>query len=217
MIKLIKIILAKFFFLTLLLNSAEAAISYKHKGKGNLNLSENTVDVLEFYFSGGKVGRYAEKGGAPWKPGLIVISEDGNFYDLFTQPLTVQDHNIATGNYVGRAKKKCEKFAKEYNLPQKCYLFAVGRKIVWDNGSNKKRRKLKKSEISAGKTSQILQELNFYTVSLNNSSSSNTQSSDTSSNSDDDIVSKIKELQKLYEDGAITKDEFDKAKKKLLN
>ncbi|MDA9682863.1 SHOCT domain-containing protein [Candidatus Pelagibacter sp.] len=216
MIKIIKIILTKFFFLTLLLNSAEA-ISYKHKGKGNLSLSENTVDVLEFYFSGGKVGKYAEKQGSPWKPGLIVVSEDGNFYDLFTQPLSIQDHNIATGNYVGRAKKQCEKFAKEYNLPQKCYLFAVGRKIVWDNGSDKKRRKLKKSEISAGKTSQILQELNFYNVSLNNSSSSNTQSSDTSSNSDDDIVSKIKELQKLYEDGAITKDEFEKAKEKLLN
>ena len=216
MIKIIKIIFAKLFFLTLFLNSAEA-ISSKHKGKGDLYLSENTVDVLEYYFSGGKVGKFAETKGTDWKPGLIVISEDGNFYDFFTQPMNLQDHLIATGNYVGRAKKKCEKFANEYNLPQNCYLFAVGRKIVWDNGSDKKRRKLKKSEISAGKTSQILQELNFYNVSLNNSSSSNTQSSDTSSNSDDDIVSKIKELQKLYEDGAITKDEFEKAKEKLLN
>ena len=216
MTKIIKIIFAKLFFLILLLNSAEA-ITSKHKGKGNLNLSENTVDVLEYYFSGGKVGKFAEKKGTAWKPGLIVISEDGNFYDFFTQPINIQDHLIATGNYVGRAKKKCEEFAKEYNLPQKCYLFAVGRKIVWDNGSDKKRRKLKKSEISAGKTSQILKELNFYTVSSNSSSSSNTQNSDTGSNSNDDIVSKIKELQKLYEDGAITKDEFEKAKEKLLN
>ena len=36
-------------------------------------------------------------------------------------------------------------------------------------------------------------------------------------NDDNDIVKKIKELKKLYEEGALTKEEFEKAKKKILN
>ena len=90
-------------------------------GKGPLLISDEMANILEYYFSGGKVGKFAETKGTDWKPGLIVISEDGNFYDFFTQPMNLQDHLIATGNYVGRAKKKCEKFANEYkvDIPQK--------------------------------------------------------------------------------------------------
>ena len=52
--------------------------------------------------------------------------------------------------------------AKEDGYPQDCFLFAVRTKIVWNNGSDKKRRRLKKSEIKAGKTFSILKELDFY-------------------------------------------------------
>ena len=34
---------------------------------------------------------------------------------------------------------------------------------------------------------------------------------------DTDIVKKIKELKKLFDDGVLTKEEFTKAKKKILN
>ena len=34
---------------------------------------------------------------------------------------------------------------------------------------------------------------------------------------DDDIVKKLKDLKALYESGALTKEEFEKAKNKLLN
>ena len=34
---------------------------------------------------------------------------------------------------------------------------------------------------------------------------------------DDDIVQKLKDLEELYKSGALTKEEFEKAKKKLLN
>ena len=33
----------------------------------------------------------------------------------------------------------------------------------------------------------------------------------------DDVVQQIKELKQLYDDGVLTKEEFTKAKKKLLN
>ncbi len=38
---------------------AEVAGLYK-KGEGPLKISKNTADILEYYFSGGKMGRYAK-------------------------------------------------------------------------------------------------------------------------------------------------------------
>jgi len=155
MIKIIKIILTKFFFLTLLLSSAEA-ISYKHKGKGNLSLSENTVDVLEYYFSGGKKGAYAQSQKESWIGELIVISADGNYYSWFNTPTRYKD-NVAAGHYTGQAISSCKK-----KSGQECYLFASRNTIVWDNGTPYKKRRLKRKDIKAGRTLQILEELGFY-------------------------------------------------------
>ena len=102
---------------------------------------------------------------------------------------------------------------------KECYLFANGYKIVWENGSNKKRRKLKRKEIRAGKTKAILQELVFYDPDY--SQSSNTSSSSTQEKSkkksDQNIVEELENLNDLYKSGAISLEEFEKAKKLLLN
>ena len=46
---------------------------------------------------------------------------------------------------------------------------------------------------------------------------SNTTSTNTSSESSSNIVDNLNKLNDLYKSGVLTKDEFEKAKKKLLN
>tara|TARA_Y100000816_G_scaffold180321_1_gene130461 strand:+ start:363 stop:962 length:600 start_codon:yes stop_codon:yes gene_type:complete len=183
-------------------------------GKGPLKLTKHMVNELEFFFSGGTRGAYAEKQKSPWKPGLIAISVDGNTSYMFRHPLHVTQ--VDSKAYWGIAISNCKK-----KSGQECYLFANGYKIVWDNGSNKKKRRLKKKDIKAGKTVALLTELGFYD---NNASSSTktpkkVEKKETKKNSvnDKDIVQKLKDLKELLDSGVLTDEEFEKAKKKLLN
>ena len=183
-------------------------------GKGPLKLTEHMVNELEFFFSGGTRGAYAEKQKSPWKPGLIAISVDGNTSYMFRHPLHVTQ--VDSKAYWGLAISNCKK-----KSGQECYLFANGYRIVWDNGSNKKKRRLKKKDIKAGKTIALLTELGFY--DNNASSSINTpkkvEKKETKKNSvnDKDIVQKLKDLKELLDSGVLSNEEFEKAKKKLLN
>ncbi len=146
------------FFSFLLTNNVFAvkkkADNYK-AGKRPLKLTQETANWLEYFFSGGKMGVYKKKQKNMWKPGLIAISIDGREHSFFRHPWNI-DH-IDNTNYAGLAISKCKK-----RSGTECYLFANGYKIVWDNGSDKKKRRLKKRDIKAGKTLQILQELGFY-------------------------------------------------------
>ena len=197
---------------------AEVAGRYK-KGEGPLKISKNTADILEYYFSGGKMGRYAKKQREPWLGDSMAISVDGNHAYYYRTPIRYKD-NVAPGHYIGRAISKCKK-----KSGKECFLFARRNKIVWDNGSDKKKRRLKRKDIRAGKTLQILQELGFYDGGTTQKISNIKKKSPIkkkinkkiTENSDGDIVEKLKELKKLYDDGVLTKEEFEKAKKKLLN
>ena len=189
----------------------------KFRGKGPLLLSEDMANLVEYYFSGGKKGAYAEKQSLAWKPNLMVIAEDGSDFSFVKTP-TLWENNVDTKNYVGMSLKDCRK-----KSGKECYLFASGYKILWDNGSNKKRRKLKRKEINTGKTLQILEELGFYnpaysqsaSASSSDNSSSNTKEKTKKNNQN--IVEDLKQLNDLYKSGVISHEEFQKAKKKLLN
>ena len=202
------------FYLIIILLFSSNSYAYK-KGKGQLSISENTADVLEYYFSGGTKGKWAEPDKANWDPWLIAVSEDGHYYYLIRQPKRFQPEQADSRNYSTIAIKKCEAMAKEDGYPQECFLFAKKRKIVWDNGSDKKRRRLSKSDIKNGKTIAILKELNFYNGKI--SQKSNKKESNNKSASNNEIVNQLEALKKLFDDGVISKDEFEKAKKKILN
>ena len=81
--------------------------------------------------------------------------------------------------------------------------FAKKRKIVWDNGSDKKKRSLSKSDIKNGKTIAILKELNFYNGIT--SQKSNKKDSNNESASNDEIVNQLEALKKLFDDILIKK------------
>ncbi len=154
-------------------------------GKGPLVLSEDMANLLEYFFSGGRMGVYAEKQSTAWFPGIIVFAEDGSDFSYMRRPAHVDASNVDTKNYVGMVLKDCQK-----KSGKECYLFASGYKILWDNGSNKKRRKLKRKEIKAGKTLQILQELGFYDPAYSQSSSNLSASKQENSKSTNDQDSK---------------------------
>ena len=189
------------------------ADSYK-AGQGSLKLTESTANWLEFFFSGGKKGVYKKKQKEVWKPGLIAISIDGREYSFFRHPWYVDQ--MDSTNYAGIAIAKCKK-----RSGTQCFLFANGYKIVWDNGTDKKKRRLKRRDIKAGKTLQILHDLGFYdgpdsenkSVILNDQNSLPKKKKVKSSN----FVDQIKELNELYKSGVLTKEEFIKAKEKILN
>ena len=206
--KLISIFVLGFFFLISF--CAGVTTAYK-KGKGPLKVTKNTADILEFYFSGGTRGNYAEKQDYIWKPGLIAISVDGAHSSFFRHPITVT--TVDDKSYGGMAISECKK-----KSGQECYLFANGYKIVWDNGSDKKKRRLKRKDVKSGKTLALLSELGFYEgdnqIKKTNKTKVNKKEA---KETDDDIVKKLKELNDLLKTGVITEEEFTKAKKKILN
>ena len=197
-------------------NSLAGVITGYKLGKGPLKVTKDMANVIEYFFSGGKNGVYAEKQKEAWKPGLMAISVDGAYQAFIKHPLRVTqvDNKAYWGMVIGDCKKKSG---------QECYLFANGYKIVWDNGSNKKKRRLKRKDIRAGKTIALLTELGFFDNKT--SSSTNTPKeiekketkTEKKSEADKDIVKKLKELTELLDSGVLSKEEFQKAKKKLLN
>ena len=209
-----------FFLIVLLFTSNSYAVKVYKKGKGPLYLSENTAHVLEYYFSGGTKGKWADPEKANWNPYVIAISQDGHYFGIIRQPKKFASQNVDQKNYSALAVGDCKKMAQKDGYPQECFLFAVKRKIVWDNGSDKKRRSLKKSEIKAGKTFSILKELDFYkgeSKNLNSNKNNNMSSNNNSTSSNSELIEQIKSLKKLYDDGVLSKEEFEKAKKKILN
>ena len=188
---------------------AGVTTSYK-KGSGPLKVTEDTANVIEYFFSGGKNGVYAKKQKEAWKPGLMAISVDGAFYSFIRHPLSVTQ--VDNQHYAGMAVGDCKK-----KSGQECYLFANGYRIVWDNGSNKKKRRLKRKDIRAGKTIALLTELEFFDNKTSSSNSTQKEVENKENESDKDIVKKLKELKELLDSGVLSKEEFVKAKKKLLN
>ena len=109
------------------------------------------------------------------------------------------------------ALQGCKKVSNE-----RCYVFARRNKIVWDNANIKISRKTSKSEIRA-----ILTDLGFLgdkKTSTTTSSSSETKPKITKKKKveNKDVVKQIQELNDLFKSGVISKEEFDKAKKKIL-
>ena len=196
--------LLAYLFLVLILGSVSTpsftyAVSKKYWGKGDLKVSKDMADLLEYYFSRGRLGRYGKKQKQNFVPYFFIISPDGKHYEWF---FNTHGGDVDNVNYAGWALSRCKK-----ESGQECFVFADGYKIVWQNGINKKRR-LSQKEIKAGKTLEILQELGFYGESKITKKTTTTSS---------DIADQLREIKTLYDEGVLTKEEFEKAKKKILN
>ena len=221
------LLIAKFlliiFFGVIYYTSAQSFSSYdKHAGKGELKLTKFAFDLLEFYFS---TGRYGELYNDPpdylkkmtktvWKPMFIIFSKNSKGMYWYYLPMHINpDMNP---NYVGKARIKCTK--QGYG---ECFIFAIKDKIVWQNGINpKKGTRIKKKEARKGVLSAKLKELGFYDGGITETKKiekKETKKKTTQTDNSNDIVQELKDLKELYESGVLSKEEFEKAKKKLLN
>ena len=171
-------------------------------GSGELKLSENVV--RNFY------NHINYKTGKPY---IFLVTADGknssSWYCAYTQ---------CTPSGAFEEASKCERYHGK-----KCYVFALGGSVKWKNQyrkkiKGKKRRFTKKDSLETMKSK--LQVLGFYDYDDGTEQKQKKiekKKTKTVKKSDQDITEKLKELNELYKSGVLTKEEFEKAKKKLLN
>jgi len=186
-------------------------------GKGQIQLSEDVVKSFIDYI----VGDIGTQKSLFNKPGTFWITIDGSrsywWYNPHGAGNTVNDHSAE--------RTKCER-----HHGQSCSRFARGRYVRWDNGINPKGKAAKfSSKMSKSEVRAKLTKLGFYNNDFLDTTTTPkiTKKKETKkvekkitkkiTKSDADIVSKLKDLKDLLDSGVLTKEEFEKAKKKLLN
>ena len=200
--------------------------SYAKWGKGELKLSKEAMETVIMYMYGAGSKRYSGNDKRKNDPMILSISEDGKSYHYFYCPVEYQNNCIETG-IAHDTITSCQK----YSNGTPCFVFAKKRRIVWKNGGPKV--KIKKKDLkSPYVVAQKLQEAGFYDgdisklvgidvstgqinedISITGEKETNESKTKTS---EKDIVKELETLTKLFESGALSKEEFEKAKKKLL-
>lgn len=200
--------------------------SYAKWGKGELKLSKETMETAIMYMYGAGNKKYSGAAKRKNDPMIMAISEDGANYMYYYCPAEYQDNCVETG-IARSAINACE----EYSNGSPCFIFAKKRRIVWKNGGSKvkiKKKDLKSPFVVAKKikeagfydgdiskligidvsTGQINEEINITGEKETNVSKTKTGKKD--------LVQELETLTKLFESGALSKDEFEKSKRKLL-
>ena len=131
-------------------------------------------------------------------------------------------------------KLTCENNGKKYyknkrniNKEIECFKFAKRYKIVWDNGNKPEnwKQSLVKKGWSESEVKNKFKDLGFYGVSTSSNTTTSTPKITKKKESkkikkktqSTDIVSQLNDLKDLLDSGVLTNEEFEKAKKKLLN
>ena len=131
------------------------------------------------------------------KPSLFVVSSDGD-WSYF--------HYCAYNECWFNERKTIRRCERETGVT--CGVFAVRRGIVWENGIKQEKKSVKISKKwSDQEVKDELARFGFYGEATTRTEPEITE----------DIVVKLKELKKLYDEGILTKEEFTKAKNKILN
>ena len=199
----------------------ETFLDYLYGGAKNLNAS-----------TGGSTNNKGQK----TKPLLFTLSETGDSYQYnYCSFSTCREPN----KY--EAILGCQK----YSNGTPCFTFASKKKIVWKNDLNPKGLKLRK-ELKHGRNhvAQLIKNAGYYngditllrgfqtevltpSKSYSNTATKKIEKKETKkvekkitkkiTKSDADIVSKLKDLKELLDSGVLTREEFEKAKKKLFN
>ena len=188
------------------------SLADKYNGRGEIILNDMFVDYFMQY-----VQHQNDQSPMIF---LFAISESGEL--LYPNYWFCPEGNCRAPDKP-RFKKRCELDAKKYAPGEKyveCFIFAKKRTIVWDNDINPMTRKESKisSKWSRSQIVEKLTELGFYDgESINENTSNDSKYIKKTKATKKNISEQIQKLNKLYEDGIITKEEFKKAKKKLLN
>ncbi len=202
--------------------------SFAKWGKGSLKLDKETMEVVLMYMYGAGNKKYSADGKRKNHPSIMAVSQNGYGYMYSYCPaaygaagcLPPVAHEIILA---------CEK----YSNGSPCFIFAKKRTIVWNNGNQKKLRIKIKDLKSPYKVAKMIQDAGFYDGDITKLAGIDVNSGQvddsikitgedkgTSSNNtteSSDVVKELETLSKLYKSGSLSKTEFEKAKKKLLN
>lgn len=204
--------------------------SFAKTGKGEVKLNKNTMEYLIMYMYGAGNEKYSGDAKRKNDPDIMAISEDGRSFYYYYCPAEYRAYGCSQDGIVGSVIKKCE----SYSGGSPCYIFAKKRRIVWKNGGPKvsiKTKDLKSPYVVAKK----IQEGGFYDGDISRLKGIDIATGQTNEeqnltgekiNEDKDnlknsnnqnLVQELETLSKLYESGSLSKEEFEKAKKKLFN
>ena len=183
-----------FYILSLFLVILSSSANSGPIGTGELTLSESSVKWFIKYVRGGH-GK---------KPLKFLITTDGMWPHYWFCPAAT-----CTPGGDDAEIRVCELKTK-----RECKVFARSRTIKWKNGINKGNRKSKfNSKWSDAEIIAKLTELGF----LENTTQKIEKIQTSQTNDTSDITKQLTNLIEMYESGSITKEEFEKAKKKLLD
>ena len=182
----------KFLVFSLLLLT-DFTIAKAKNGSGEVILSTRATTALYQYLN--------HKKGPPM---YFALHPDGEYFSFwycpreYTQGCDMTQKNVLI--------KSCSDWAKENNVSGKCFMFARKSTIVWKNSANQKKLKIPK-KLSQDQLNQFLFENKFLTAAIN---------IPTFNIDNPDLLEKIKGLQKLFDQGALTEKDFERAKKAIL-
>ena len=194
-------------FLSLLLSGN--AHSVRQDGSGELKISYQTLQDFKSYLRGetNTQGKSLNN-----KPLAFWVTTDGNGSYFWYCP-----YGQCAGSNPVQEKRACENY---YN-GQECFRFARKTSVRWKNGINpgkgaqsKFNAKMSDQEIVAKLT-----ELGFYGNDTSSTIKPKTEKKKAKIIDDNNskLIENLKVLKKLFDDGVLTKEEFTKAKKKLIN
>ena len=180
----------------------------RYEGSGDLNLSQDTANTFANYITNNIIDRYT-KTRQQSSPGLFYVTKDGLHSHIVYCKYNETGCPRAQDEY--RFKAMCSEDAK-----RECFIFAEKNIIVWD------KKKIEILSENKNEVTQILARENFYKISGNQimtpkkSDITDANKEKKPKESVNNIVDQLQNLNNLYKSGALTKDEFEKAKAKLL-
>ena len=204
--------------------------SYAKYGKGELKLSKEVMEYLMMYMYGAGSKKFSADRKRKNDPSIMSISQDGKTAHYYYCPAQYRAWGCIDNNTANKSKRLCEKVSNG----SPCFTFAKKRQIVWKNGGEKV--KIKKSDLKDPyQVAKKIQDGGFYDGDLSDlpgidmetgriedekkiknkkKINKTVKNSKTNSNS---FIEELKQLNDLYKNGVLTKEEFTKAKNKILN
>ena len=193
----------------------------KYVGNGVLYIPPEIIKMFHEQYLNAPAGQTA---GSFW----IGIEKNGDLPEAIWLRYTFCPQGACRVEIKNKTKKDCErtgrKAYKEYPEIRdiECFLFAERYKIKWNNEKYLEKNLYKvQGSMSLNQLEERFAVLGFTDDSI--LSIEPTKSQTENSNNDDDMkltgstVEQLKQLNDLYKSGVLTKEEFTKAKNKILN
>lgn len=180
-----------------------SSYSFAGSGSGTINLSDSVIKNFQAYVNSTKP-----------KPVVFLVTEDGKDSKGWMCPYA---QCMQTGSM--QEEDRCEDQFKK-----KCYRLAMRRVVVWKNEFTKNASRSQKKFSSKDDFETIKSKLaslglvgNFTNETKNTQNDEIKKDENKNSKLTSEVIDQLNSLNDLFKSGVITKEEFDKAKKRILN